>query len=238
MIIITHPMDLIVNGNDTAMFNITVLGESAREFTYQWQKNGSNLVEIPGKIEGVNTMKLVIKGARNEDEGAYWCVITNKAGDMVTTNEAFLIVGKNYIPCRIAIDIYMMIILLHFIVDLPVVPLIKNVSAGSTSITITWEKDLYSTSNLSWYELQYNFTIRECENYTGKGNEIINGSLSSYTLRKSSETPVEEDSVYSIILRAVNSDGKSEASLPETSTQGDGMLITLPTLFYYIVSHF
>ena len=84
-----------MNGNDTAIFNITVLGESVREFTYQWQKNGSNLVEIPGKVEGVNTTKLVIKEARNEDEGGYWCEITNRAGDTVMTNEAFLIVGKN-----------------------------------------------------------------------------------------------------------------------------------------------
>lgn len=95
MIVITHPMDLIVNGNDTAIFNITVLGESVREFTYQWQKNGSNLMEIPGKVEGVNTTKLVIKEAQNEDEGGYWCEITNRAGDTVMTNEAFLIVGKN-----------------------------------------------------------------------------------------------------------------------------------------------
>ena len=95
MIIIIHPMDLIVNGNDTAIFNITVLGESVREFTYQWQKNGSNLMEIPGKVEGVNTTKLVIKEAQNEDEGGYWCEITNRAGDTVMTNEAFLIVGKN-----------------------------------------------------------------------------------------------------------------------------------------------
>ena len=94
MIVTTHPMDLIVNGNDTAIFNITVLGESVREFTYQWQKNGSNLMEIPGKFEGANTTRLAIKEARNEDEGVYWCVITNKAGDMVSTNEAFLIVGK------------------------------------------------------------------------------------------------------------------------------------------------
>ena len=95
MIVITHPMDLIVNGNDTAIFNITVLGESVREFAYQWQKNGSRLVETPGKIEGVNTTMLVIKGAQNEDEGAYWCVITSNTGDTVTSNEAFLIVGKH-----------------------------------------------------------------------------------------------------------------------------------------------
>ena len=80
MIVITHPIDLIVNGNDTATFNITVLGESVRQFTYQWQKNGLNLVETPGEIEGVNTTKRVIKGAWNEDEGAYWCVITSNTG--------------------------------------------------------------------------------------------------------------------------------------------------------------
>lgn len=94
MIEIIQPMDLIVNGSDTAVFNFTILGESAGEFTYQWQKNGSNLVEIPGKFEGVNTMELVIIQVQNEDEGAYWCVITSKAGAMVTTNEVFLIVGN------------------------------------------------------------------------------------------------------------------------------------------------
>ena len=95
MIVITHPMDMIVNANDTAIFNTTVLEESVWKFNYQWQKNGSNLVETPGKFEGVNTTRLVIKEARNEDEGAYWCVISSNDGDMVTTNEAFLIVGKN-----------------------------------------------------------------------------------------------------------------------------------------------
>ena len=104
MIVITHPMDVIVNGNDTAVFNITVLGESVQEFTYQWQKNGSNLTETPGKIEGVNTTTLVIREAQNKDEGAYWCVITNKAGDTITTNEAVLIVGKNHLSVTVYHD--------------------------------------------------------------------------------------------------------------------------------------
>ena len=66
------------------------------EFAYQWQRNGSDLMEPPGKFEGVDTAELTILYAQNdEDEGSYWCVITNGAGDIVTSNEAFLRVGKN-----------------------------------------------------------------------------------------------------------------------------------------------
>jgi hypothetical protein len=54
---------------------------------------------------------------------------------------------------------------------------------------------------------------------------VINGHLSNYTLRNSSETPVEEDSVYSIYLVAVNSDGRSEANVTEISTLKDGILL-------------
>ena len=116
---------------------------------------------------------------------------------------------------------------LLILVDLPTAPPIKNVSAGSTNITITWERDL---SSALWYELQYNFTIRGCENHTGKGNVVISGSFKNYILMNSSETPVEEDSVYSIIIIAVNSDGRSEASIHEISTLRDGMvlIITMP----------
>ena len=83
------------------------------------------------------------------------------------------------------------------------------------------------SSALHWYELQYNFTIRACENYTGEGNKVINRS---FTLENTSETPVEEDSIYtdsiySILLIAVNLDGRSEASVPEISTQRDGSYV-------------
>ena len=81
------------------------------------------------------------------------------------------------------------------------------------------------SSDVFWYELRYNFTIRECENYTGEGNKMINSSFRSFTLENNSETPVEEDSVYSIFLIAMNSDGRSEASVPEISTQGDGSYV-------------
>ena len=103
-------------------------------------------------------------------------------------------------------------------------PVITNVSVYSNSITITWEQDLSMASDDFRYELRYNFTIIECnsENNTREWTDTINSSFRSYTLRNSSETPVEEDGVYSIFLIAVNSDGKSEASIPEIFTLEDG----------------
>ena len=108
-------------------------------------------------------------------------------------------------------------------VDFPTKPIITNISAASTSITISWDQD--DSSDVFWYELRYNITIRECENYTGEGNKVINSSLRSYTFENSSKTPVEEDSVYSILLIAVNSDGRSEATIPEILTQGNGSYV-------------
>ena len=102
-------------------------------------------------------------------------------------------------------------------------PVITNVLANSTSITINWTQNL--SSDVFWYELRYNFTIEEC--YSENASKWINGSLTSYTLKNSSETPVEEDSAYDIFLTAVNSDGRSEASTTQISTLGAGMLIKL-----------
>ena len=75
------------------------------------------------------------------------------------------------------------------------------------------------------YEIQYNFTIRECQ----ESSEIFwnitinNSSLRNYTLVNSTDTPVEEDSDYFIMLTAVNSDGKNEPTTIETTTLAAGI---------------
>ena len=104
------------------------------------------------------------------------------------------------------------------VVDLPAMPNITNVMASSTSITITWDQN--TTSDVIWYELRYNFTIRGCEiqsdNYT---IDMIEGSRRNYTLENSTTTPVEEYSAYTIFLSANNYDGASDTSIMEVSTQ-------------------
>ena len=94
--IIAEPQNITVNRDeaDFVIFNVTINKTLGEKFTYQWQINGSDLVEGSGKFEGVNTSVLTIRDARNEDEGSYQCVISNGAGDSVTSNEAFLSVGK------------------------------------------------------------------------------------------------------------------------------------------------
>ena len=98
--IITGPENITVNRDEAdfitfnVTFNFPIAKVSDEEFTYQWQRNGSNLVERPGKFEGVDTSVLTIRDAQNEDEDSYRCVIFNGAGDSVISNEAFLSVGK------------------------------------------------------------------------------------------------------------------------------------------------
>ena len=90
------PTNIKVNRNeaDLVFFNVTIGKALDEEITYQWQRDGSDLVEMPGKFEGLNTSELMIIDARNEDEDSYQCVIYNGAGDSVRSNEAFLSVGK------------------------------------------------------------------------------------------------------------------------------------------------
>ena len=81
------------------------------------------------------------------------------------------------------------------------------------------------SSDVLGYEIQYNFTIRECPgNSWNVLNVTINdGSLRKYTLVNTSDTPVEEDSDYFLMFSAVNSDGKSEPTTTETNTSAAGI---------------
>jgi hypothetical protein len=94
--IIAGSVNITVNRSeaDLVSFNVIIDEAMGEEFIYQWLRNGSNLMEMPGKLEGVNTLGLMINDARNEDEGSYQCVVVNGAGDSVISNKSYLSVGK------------------------------------------------------------------------------------------------------------------------------------------------
>ena len=77
--------------NDTAIFTVVATGD---ELIYQWQRDGSNLMDTSGMLEGVTTAMLMVLNVQGEDEGSYRCVVTNGAGDSVTSDDAILTVGK------------------------------------------------------------------------------------------------------------------------------------------------
>ena len=86
-----------------------------------------------------------------------------------------------------------------------------QISPDSTSINITWTtKDI---DIVHGYEIQYNYSIRECQSNSEVMNVLINdGNVNGYTLYD-----VEEDSDFTISLIAINPAGKSRATT-ETAT--------------------
>ena len=108
-------MNVTVNVSDTATLSVDATGEG---LTYQWKKDGVSLTEIPGRLEGVNTPTLRVVDAQMGDEGFYSCVITNGAGDSVTSDEAFLEtvgvfpVNGADLPVSLLLPLYLMLALL------------------------------------------------------------------------------------------------------------------------------
>ena len=109
-------------------------------------------------------------------------------------------------------------------------PTITDVSSSSsTSFTLSWEQDPSGDVATS-YKLYYNFIIRECPDKTNSGwnVKINNNSHRSFTVMNSTETPVEEDSVYNISIAAVNLAGRKISEFKNLTTQGAGELLCSP----------
>lgn len=84
----THPSNQIVDKGQTASFSVSADGSDP--LSYQWLKNGSNLVN-GGNISGATTATLQISNCWNGDEGGYRCSVSNDYGS-VLSNPATLTV--------------------------------------------------------------------------------------------------------------------------------------------------
>jgi pectate lyase len=69
--IITQPASQTVNAGSTAMFTVNASGTSP--FTYQWQKDGSD-------IAGASAASLTLSNVQDGDAGSYSVVVSNAAG--------------------------------------------------------------------------------------------------------------------------------------------------------------
>ena len=105
-------------------------------------------------------------------------------------------------------------------------------TATATSITLTWEQP-EGANAVDKYEINYLYIINECQLEGGRIFPPVtvsenDGTLRRYTLNNSGLTPVEEDSLFRIILTAVNSVTRSGPSQPVMTTTAEaGILIVL-----------
>ncbi len=93
-IINTPPQDLTTNFGSTATFTVSAGGTSP--FTYQWQKNGTNLTDV-GNVLGSHSNTLVLSGVAYTDDGSYSVIVTNANHQSVSSTAADLAVNDPYI---------------------------------------------------------------------------------------------------------------------------------------------
>lgn len=87
-IIVTHPQSQTVTIGASATFNVSAIGTPP--LTYQWQKDGTNI------LNATNTT-LVVANAQPGDAGLYAAVVSNLSGN-VTSSNATLTVVTNFAP--------------------------------------------------------------------------------------------------------------------------------------------
>ncbi|MBN2571324.1 MAG: immunoglobulin domain-containing protein [Ignavibacteriales bacterium] len=83
--IIVQPEGQSVKEGDFVSFEIEASGN---DISYQWQKNGVDLVES-NRVSGITSNDLIISNIQLSDEGNYNCVVSNEKGS-ITTNVAKL----------------------------------------------------------------------------------------------------------------------------------------------------
>lgn len=87
------------------------------------------------------------------------------------------------------------------------------VNSTATSISLTWDQ-LQGADAVDGFEINYSFTIIECDvnGNTEVAVMVPDGTVREHIIINSSTTPIEEDSMYTISLTAMNTVNSSEAS--------------------------
>ena len=112
----------------------------------------------------------------------------------------------------------------------PPTDLLVSRSSLATSISLSWTQPLaIGADAINSYQINYNYTINECSR--DSVSRIMQGSVNvgnvrTYNLSNSPQTSVEEDSVYSITVTAINNVVSSIPSATKmTTTAPAGMSV-------------
>ena len=100
----------------------------------------------------------------------------------------------------------------------------------ATSINLTWTQS-QGAEAVDRYEISYSFTVNGCPQLGTTSRDVDDaGSVTTYLLVDDGSTPVEEDSVYSISVRAVNSVASSDAVITTATTPRAGLTDTISVM--------
>jgi len=89
------PQDQIKNAGTTAAFSVGVTGTAP--FTFQWQRNGANLVN-GGNVSGATTSELTLTAVTTNDAADYTVVVSNPAGSVTSVVAALSVTLPNTPP--------------------------------------------------------------------------------------------------------------------------------------------
>jgi hypothetical protein len=87
--ITAQPTNRAYNATSNAIFS--VVASSVSPMSYQWQKNGTNLVN-GGKFSGVHTNTLTITTVSSNEAAIYSVIITNLAGSVTSSNATLTVI--------------------------------------------------------------------------------------------------------------------------------------------------
>ncbi len=92
--ILRQPASSTNYAGTSANFGVEAESKSPEQLSlgYQWQKNGVNLTNIVGHVNGANAATLFLYNVQDADAATYTVVVTNSAGGAVTSQPATLTV--------------------------------------------------------------------------------------------------------------------------------------------------
>lgn len=87
----------IPEGQDVT-FSVTATGES---LTYQWQKDGNNILDTPDTYSGINTATLTVHSVDLSDSGQYSVSISNAAGSVKSNLATLSVSACKFVLCTL-----------------------------------------------------------------------------------------------------------------------------------------
>ena len=83
----------MVGEGATVMFTAEAGGVNMGRFKYQWRRRGPK--KVPTKASGVKSTVLIIPNLKENDEGQYYCTVTNEWKNKEESKDVTLIVMGN-----------------------------------------------------------------------------------------------------------------------------------------------